>query len=299
MRESIMSDPNNDSLPEDIGQLRCVINSMKTTSDDPSKLIGGRTTLYVAAKMGFLELMKSICEEMQTPSSLINMPMPKSESTSMHACCFNKHVDCVLYLLEIGGDCNVANNYKETPFLNALQGGSQQVLGRILPHVSKSNFEKSTELLDFTSHLFGGKSMAYILARGGHTDFLRLITERAVNDVFVQNNSTKKHNNLMQLLDSKSDDNAAATPLHGAAFNGHTGCCELLLHHGCIPDEINGLGESPLTNAIQGNHCDIVLMLLPLTSLTVIGQTLPFLEGDPDVPISTKGVLLCSSRKLK
>eukprot|EP01060_Flectonema_neradi_P039042 TRINITY_DN842_c1_g2_i4.p1 TRINITY_DN842_c1_g2~~TRINITY_DN842_c1_g2_i4.p1 ORF type:complete len:188 (+),score=33.19 TRINITY_DN842_c1_g2_i4:44-565(+) len=146
-------------IPEDGGQLLELVTSMISDKVDQYQLTGGRTALYVAAKMGYTDIVKMICEQLENPAELINLQMPHSLSTALHASCHNGRHECVAYLVSLGADCNIENHYHETPLLNALQEGGHQTIGRVLPKVSIENFTTTTRPMDFTNHFFGGNPL--------------------------------------------------------------------------------------------------------------------------------------------
>lgn len=88
-----------------------------------------------------------------------------------------------------------------------------------------------------------GQGPAWLAARGGHADILRLLI---------------KHHVELNAPTSKSH----SYPIHQAAHNGHKKAVELLLRNGADPDPINDDGVTPLWLAAQEGYDEIVAMIL-------------------------------------
>lgn len=56
--------------------------------------------------------------------------------------------------------------------------------------------------------------------------------------------------------------NGSNTPLHYAAFGGHSGVVELLLSRGALINAVNRDGQTPLHLAVLGKHLAVVRLLL-------------------------------------
>lgn len=88
-----------------------------------------------------------------------------------------------------------------------------------------------------------GQGPAWLAARGGHADILRLLI---------------KHHVELNAPTGKSH----SYPIHQAAHNGHKKAVELLLQNGADPDPVDVDGVTPLWLAAQEGHDEIVAMIL-------------------------------------
>lgn len=63
-------------------------------------------------------------------------------------------------------------------------------------------------------------------------------------------------------MDEQHRDNSGWTPLHYAAFEGHTEVCRVLLEAGAKVDQTDNDGKAPLMLAAQEGHVSLVKELL-------------------------------------
>jgi len=123
-------------------------------------------------------------------------------------------------------------------------------LYRTLPNATVTCFETSDETLN--------RRLA-IAAQAGDVEAVRSLLDCDANP----NALTPWRENFS--LDSDTDRSfisIAATPLHAAAWNGHTAVVDVLIAHGAAVDILNEWGLSVLLTAAEAGHADVVAQLL-------------------------------------
>ena len=243
----------------------------------------GESPLYIAAKNGYLGIVKTLLEHgvsindaenffnhetalhaatQKGHLAVANMLLTCGANidattydgkTPLHLAAQNGHTDVVNTLLEHGANINAVANYcRSTPLHLAAKNGHRKVIDTLLTH--GANIDATT---------YDGKTLLHFAAQDGHIDLINTL--------------------LIQGVDVDDTTGNDQTPLHLAIENGHHDVVNTLLAHGANVNAADRLGVTPLYLATQRNDYDWVSTLLAhganVNAAAVLGVTPLFIAA--------------------
>ncbi|UJR08872.1 hypothetical protein I4U23_013127 [Adineta vaga] len=212
-------------LIRDLKQRLRYANLTKLNAQDPDT---GHTPLYTAARAGNIEAVKFLTEQGAEPDLC-----QRTKSTALHVAAFYGHADIVRCLLESGADYRILN-------------------------VSDYTAEDEAYNKDVDQVFIELKKNAYIRAAANELDWFRKngLSQHQDTEYFSQRQtllhcaSKKGYLQLVHWLVEQQSanfdlvDNNGNSPLHLAAYGGHTAIVEYLLNSGCDSTLQNRWGTS-------------------------------------------------------
>jgi ankyrin repeat protein len=165
--------------------------------------------------------------------------------TALHVAAAAGQKEVAELLIEKGADVNARNledeayrgdNWAMTPLHSAVDGGNIAIVKALIAAKAKPDEPN-----------YGGLRPLYYAASGGKADIVALLLE---NKVAVD---AKTRKTIWCPLDH--------TALHIAARNGHTDVVKMLLSHKADATAKDGDGKTPLDEARDRKHADIVKLL--------------------------------------
>ncbi|KAJ3109172.1 hypothetical protein HDU97_008571 [Phlyctochytrium planicorne] len=254
---------------DDKGELEKLIGSgisIKETEFEKS----GQTPLLVAARHGYLEIVKTLVEHGAKVDDAHDYGF-----TPLFAACLYGHVAVVKYLLEQGADVNLTKKFGTTPLAAACRNESMEVIEALLakgPNVDQVGQKGSGK--DGTcrarsplwiSCALGNLKVAQKLikeygAKVDAPDFVGL-TPFAIACANLHLEVAEfllKHKEVTV----NSTTNAGKTPLWTASCNGRISVVKFLLKHGADYELPDTEGITPLGIATENGHKDVTLELV-------------------------------------
>uniref|UniRef100_A0A8C1GL45 Ankyrin 1, erythrocytic b n=1 Tax=Cyprinus carpio TaxID=7962 RepID=A0A8C1GL45_CYPCA len=279
----------------------------------------GLTPLHVAAFMGHLNIVKSLdhsflyfnvplaghCEVAQflLQNNAQVDAKAKDDQTPLHCAARMGHKELVKLLLEHKANPDSATTAGHTPLHIAAREGHAQTT-RILLDGNAQQTKMTKVFFSSGRSLTTGFTPLHVACKYGKVDVAELLLERGANPNAAGKNGLTPlhvavhHNNLdvVKLLVSKGGSphstarvrytythykilvassllqygaNLGYTPLHQAAQQGHTDIVTLLLKHGALPNEITTNGTSPLGIAKRLGYISVIDVLKLVTEESV------------------------------
>jgi ankyrin repeat protein len=184
------------------------------------------TCLHVAARSGALNIAEMLLAAGATPS-----PQENEGWTPLHLAVYHGHIKIVEALLASGAQLDLKTTDGATPLDIAMQTKQQSIADLISSHGGQGNsLERNL----------------YNAASGGDLENVRRLIKMGAR------------------VDFRSPDNL--TPLHIAAFSGHTEIVRLLLASGAnkegANEESTDLARTPLILAVEQGHAEVVSTLI-------------------------------------
>uniref|UniRef100_A0A9J7YU74 Ankyrin 1, erythrocytic b n=1 Tax=Cyprinus carpio carpio TaxID=630221 RepID=A0A9J7YU74_CYPCA len=219
-----------------------------------ARALSGLTPLHVAAFMGHLNIVKSLLQRGASPNaSNVVRTVNDYVETPLHMAARAGHCEVAQFLLQNNAQVDAKAKDDQTPLHCAARMGHKELVKLLLEH--KANPDSATT---------AGHTPLHIAAREGHAQTTRILLDGNAQ----QTKMTKK----------------GFTPLHVACKYGKVDVAELLLERGANPNAAGkvihqdkhlisqyssanirsciSLGYTPLHQAAQQGHTDIVTLLL-------------------------------------
>ena len=221
----------------------------------------GRTPLYVASSLGYIDVVKALLEK----GSNVNT-QDKNGMSPIHSAAYNGDADIIDVLIAAPGiSVNKTTNDGRTPLHFAANYNKLDAVKALLKHPAISVNDEGPDIdspihaalyhnnwdivLALIEHpkinleikcSIGGTPLG-IAAKKGNLDVVKALLEKGAK---VDNLSTRK------------------TPLYIASKEGHTDVVRVLLNGGANYNLVTSLDETPLYIASKEGHTDVVRVLL-------------------------------------
>ncbi|GFT56280.1 hypothetical protein NPIL_467881, partial [Nephila pilipes] len=226
---------------------------------DACVVLGGLTSLHIAAETGCLEVVNLLLKN----GADINAKTDK-QATALHLASLNGHIDIVKALIMIGAEINVHSHDGGTPLHNAVENGHENVVEILLEHGAKINVVYDNNLAPIN-----------FAAKYGYFGIIKTLIKFKANI----NNSTKSgetpllmaakngHLEIVKFLCIKkasvySKDIMGFTALHWSCLNGHIDIAKYLFQRGAKIGDTNMYNQTPLHLAAMKGHIEIVKFLI-------------------------------------
>ena len=248
--------------------------------------IFGKTPLHYAAEEGHKETLKLLIDKGADVHA-----GDKDGDSPLAWAVYSNHMDIVKLLIAAGADVNVKNNkYGWTPLYSATGGGHKKITELLIDKGADVNAKDDTgmtplhyEAMSWAAYHGHKEIVELLIAKGadvdakgddgrtpldwavdlGYTelaDLLRKHAGKTSEELFALFKAAAKGNieAVKQHLDGGADVNAKDgggwTPLHFAAWFGHTEVAELLIAKGADVNAKDHTGRTPLNEAIETNQ---------------------------------------------
>lgn len=243
----------------------------------------GLTSLQIAAKNGYFQVVVALCTEMKRSKKLGHDLNPSHEKTGMKALhyaalCGNNEI--VRVLIQHGSGCNDLESLGETALIKASQSG-QAIVAKALLAGGADHLVRGGELLDLSSRTpqdGQGEHMAYMepmavhhAASNGHKNVAILpysymtCGNRGAHALHL--GAMYGHCSVVQTLlfhgaNIESRDSMGLTALHYASYNGHNAVIQSLLCRGCEINWSADRGKTALHCAAQAAKIETIRILI-------------------------------------
>ena len=178
-----------------------------------------QTLLHCASKKGFLEIVCWLVEFCSADLNIVDL----NGNSALHLAAINEHASVVQYLLKNGANPHLLNQANFTAEEESQRSGDDlSPTFRCMYDWNVFNLAESGTRWWF-EHYFGtnspdmtnayGVTLLYVACRHGQVSVARWLLEHGAK------------------VDSPLEQGSRSTPLHGAAFHGHTDVVELLLSY--------------------------------------------------------------------
>jgi ankyrin repeat protein len=172
--------------------------------------------------------------------------------------------------LAAGATTDVHNDYGETPFHAAAEGGHSEIIIMLLDHGGLDIDQVTSE-----DHDYPGSTALLKAAENGHVEAVKLLLGRGADvnkadsrgDTPMWVASAGGHVEVLKLLldcgvDVNKANNAGQTPLISAAERGHVAAIKLFLGRGADIDKADNVGQTPLYIASARGKAEAAHVLL-------------------------------------
>ena len=192
----------------------------------------GGTPLYVACYVGQPAAVRALLELGANKEAANN-----NGATPLYVAAMHGHLGIVRDLVDAGADASATNRAGSTPLYIASQNGHAPVVEYLC---AQRGVDKNTRCVD-------GATALYIACENNHPDVIRAL--------------------LVAGADAGVVDASAHTPLHIAAFQGHTDAVRLLAANSNVDfDAASKSGATPFYLACKAGHVDVARALIAAAS---------------------------------
>ncbi len=245
------------------GHTECVRLLLKVPEIElNTKDVDNSTPLIIAAHNGHAECVKLL---LTAPGTDVNA----SDNPPLLHAALHGHTECVRLLINAPGiDVNRANPQGGTPLIAAAFKGHTECV-RLLINAPGIEVDKAGQ---------NNTTALSIAEAAGHTECARLIREAggqgqsnaSLSDAARDGDIEAVRRLLASGADVNMEDKNGFTPLHAAAFQGHTECVRLLLAApGIDVNQENENGWTPLVMAVHNGHTECLKLLLSAPGIDV------------------------------
>ena len=223
-----------------------------------SKGDSGRSPLHFAVDQGA----RGMVELLLAHKADVNTKDNPYGRTPLHRAAAQGSREMVELLLRHKADVNDRDDHGQTPLYYALDRA--ELVKLLLAHGALVNLKNSTMHGPLSLALQRGNSEVVKLLRTHGAD---IEGGRVFADALFDAAKSGKLERAKELLDQGAyvnvyDSGTAETPLHHAAFHGHTAVVELLLARGAQVDAHGSSSATPLHRAAAQGHTTVVKVLL-------------------------------------
>ncbi|XP_037687923.1 ankyrin repeat and SOCS box protein 2 isoform X2 [Choloepus didactylus] len=197
------------------------------------------------------------------------------EETALYLATCREHLDCLLWLLQVGAEPDISNKSRETPLYKACERKNVEAVRILVQYNADTNHRCNrgwTALHESVSRndlevmeilVSGGAKVEsknaygitplFVAAQSGQLDALRFLAKHGAD------------------INTQASDSASA--LYEACKNGHEEVVAFLLSQGADANKTNKDGLLPLHIASKRGNYRIVQLLLPVTSRTRVRRS--------------------------
>lgn len=229
----------------------------------------GKSLGHLAAEYGHVEILESLY---RIPQGVPLGAISTTVSTAVHMAASNGHLNTLESLARHGEDLEPRNHDSHTPYMLAAANGHLQIMEYLWPRIALSS--ESEGLYHYTPLLLATLNahipvVRYCLLKGSKLSEMTNLQNNALH-IACMSGSVKMVNFLLrnnpdQILSVHNRNLNKQTPLHLAAWAGHTSIVRFLItQHNAPIDAVNAKKNTPFLIACLRGHLDTAKELVRL-----------------------------------